>query len=114
MTKEEIKTLLYDKLNSCYIAKNDYYPNTIFFYYDINFIRSKKLANILNKDVEYPKEVKGLLIIEINIEKEIYLCHDDNIFEELNKHYSNNWDPFMLISKWIKEFYINCSKKFHV
>ena len=54
-----MKEWFWDKFNSCYPAKHDVYPHCIFMIYDTNFIRTKKLATILNKDVEYPTEVNG-------------------------------------------------------
>ena len=64
MTEEELKKWFWDKYNSCYPYKHVQFPDSIFMYYDINFIRAKKLATILNKDFEYPTEVKGNCLIE--------------------------------------------------
>ena len=71
MTEEQLKIWFWDKFNSCYSVKHDNVPNSIYMYYDINFIRAKKLATILNKDVEYPTEINGVCLFIIDYKKMI-------------------------------------------
>ena len=104
MTKEELKIWFWDKFNSCYFVKHDNYPNSIFMYYDINFIRTKKLANILNKDVEYPTEVKGVCLFQQDLKNSYLLCNYDEIWSFFKENYSSNSQEIsQLIKGWLEE-----------
>ena len=60
MTKEELKIWFFNKFDNCYpLHKND----KIFMYYNTNFIRAKKLANILDKDISFPEKNQVLLFV---------------------------------------------------
>ena len=85
MTKEELKIWFLDKYNSCYpINQSEDIVNMI---YDIDYIRAKKLANILNKEVEYPTEVKGIYLFEIHLELGYFIYNIDEIFTYLKHNY---------------------------
>jgi hypothetical protein len=103
MNLEEIKQLLFDKCGCCYPFSLD--GLNIRYYYDVNYIRAKKLGNILGKEVEYPTELKGYCLFEV-CEKDGYYYRNDKYFlNEIQKHYSNNWEPFEILKQWIKEYY---------
>ena len=104
MTKDELKIWFWDKFNSCYSVIHDDYPDTIFMCYDINFIRAKKLANILNKDVEYPTEVKGVCLFHIDFKNEYLWCGYDEIWSFFIENYSSNHLEIRnLIKGWLEE-----------
>ena len=104
MTEEQLKIWFWDKFNSCYSVKHDNVPHSIYMYYDINFIRAKKLANILNKDVEYPTEIKGVCLFEQDFKNEWLCCDYDKIWTFFKNNYSSNYQEIRkLIKGWLEE-----------
>ena len=105
MDKEELKIWFCDKFNSCYCVKHDDYQDSIFMYYDINFIRAKKLANILNKYTEYPTEIKGVCLFELDFKNSYFICDYNEIWSFFQQKYSNNYQEIRtLIKGWMKEY----------
>jgi hypothetical protein len=104
MTEDELKIWFWDLYNSCYPAKHKDYPDSIFMVYDINFIRAKKLGNILGKEVEYPTEIKGECLFEIEYNNKYFWYSYSKIYcEILKKHGSNFYDTRKLVNKWVRE-----------
>jgi hypothetical protein len=100
MTKEELKIWFWDKLNSCYPVEHKVYSQITCFCYDTNYIRSKKLGNILNKEVEYPTVIKGDCLFEIdNAYKQLWVS-TDKIYDFLKEQI--NCDIEKLIKEFIK------------
>ena len=108
MNKEELKIWFWDKFDSCYpVIHDDYYKN-IYMFYDINYIRSKKLANILNKDFEYKiEEAKGVCLFQLDfkfnwfdIDKILW----DELYSNIYPHIDNFADLRFLIMDWLHEY----------
>ena len=80
------------------------YQIVFFMIYDINFIRAKKLANIINKDVEYPTEVKGVCLFEQDLKNEWLCCDYEKIWTFFKNNYSGNSQEISdLIKGWLEE-----------
>jgi hypothetical protein len=104
MTKEELKIWFWDKFNSCYPTKHTIYPNSVFMIYDINYIRKKKLANILGKEVGYPIVIKGNVLFHMDIISE-WLDIDKDLWEFLKHNYKDDYIEICdLIQSWLKEY----------
>ena len=104
MSNEELKIWFWDKFNSCYSVKHEDYSDIIFMFYDINFIRAKKLATILNNDVEYQTEVKGDYLFRQDFNNEYLWCDYDEIWSVFEKNYSYNYQEIRkLIKDWLDE-----------
>ena len=104
MTTDELKIWFWDNFNSCYPVEHKDHINKIFMIYDINYIRAKKLANILNKDVEYPIEVKGICLFVIDFNSHLFNIDYDEIWTFFEKKYKSNYqDIFELISNWMED-----------
>ena len=104
MTKDELKIWFWDKFNSCYILNHSIYPDSIYMIYDINFIRTKKLANILNKEVEYTTEIKGDCLFEQDFNNECLWCNYREIWSFFEQYYSSNYQEISdLIKGWLEE-----------
>ena len=104
MSNEELKIWFWDKFNSCYSVKHEDYSDIIFMFYDINFIRAKKLATILNNDVEYQTEVKGDYLFRQDFNNEYLWCDYDEIWSVFEKNYSYNYQEIRkLIKDWLEE-----------
>ena len=103
MTIDELKDCFWDKFNNCYPVIHEEY-NNILMYYDINYIRAKKLANILNKDVEYPTEVKGVCLFCMDYRNRLLYMDSDEILTFFELNYSSiHHDIFGLIRNWLDE-----------
>lgn len=94
MTKEEFFNLM----NECYLAKNDNYPNSLFYIYDKQYIRQKKLNRILENEEECFSE-NGKIYFEVDC-KNNYLYVNNNIWHKIGNNYSA---ISTLISSWINE-----------
>jgi hypothetical protein len=106
MTEEQLKDWFWDKFNSCYPVMHDDNPHCIFMFYDINYTRAKKLANILGKEASYPKEVVGINIFDIHFESNTFYCDHLKIwsFLERNGGGRHGLDISYLIISWISEY----------
>ena len=89
-------------INLTRVKHQDY--DIIYMIYDINFIRAKKLANILNKDVEYPTEVKGVCLFRQDFKNEFLWCDYSEIWSFFQSKYSSNYQEIDdLIKSWLGE-----------
>ena len=75
-----------------------------FMIYDLNFIRTKKLATILNKDVEYPTEVKGECLFIHDCTKN-YLWVNTDMWSFIRENYYKHIEISKLIKSWLEENY---------
>jgi hypothetical protein len=105
MTKEEIQIWFRNKFNSCYGVLHEDFPESIFMYYDPQFIRQKKLSRIVGEEIEYPIKPTGICLFEQDY-KNGYLYTDyGEITSVFYKNYSNNWLEIKeLISTMLKEY----------
>jgi hypothetical protein len=104
MTKEELKIWFWNKFNYCYPVKHDDFPDSIFMFYDINYIRKKKLANILDKEDEYPTEIKGICLFELDFEYNWFNIDYDEIWTIFESNYSSKYVEIRkLILEWVEE-----------
>ena len=104
MTEQELKIWFLDKINSCYCVKQNDFDDIYFMIYDINFIRAKKLANILNKNIEYPTEVKGVCLFRQDFDSESLLCDYNRVWMFFLSNFSRNDQEINdLIKGWLEE-----------
>ena len=105
MTKEELKTWFFNKYNSCYLAKHEEYTQSIFMYYDPQFIRQKKLCRLTGEQIEYPSKVSGVCLFEQDYKTGYLYMNYENITSFLFENYSYKiLDIRVLINGWLKEF----------
>ncbi len=104
MNKEELKNWFWNKVNNCYKVEHVDYPNIIYYFYDEQFIRQKKLNRIVGEEIIYPTEVVGKCLFEHDI-KNGYLCCDyDEIWTFLETNFSPNYTEIQsFIKKIIKK-----------
>ena len=104
MQIDDLKIWFWDKFNSCYSVEHKDLPDSIFMIYDTNFIRAKKLANILNKDVEYQTEIKGVCLFRLNFKNEWFDIDYIEIWSVFTENYSSNDQEIReLIKGWLEE-----------
>ena len=104
MNKEELKIWFWKKFDSCYPVTHVDYPKSIFYYYDKQYLRQKKLSRITGEALEYPSAVQGICLFEQD-EKNGYLwINYYEIWSFFESNYSSNYaDIKELISVWLKE-----------
>ena len=104
MNKQEITKWFKNKFDNCYWVTNENYPDSIFMYYDEQFIRQKKLSRVLGEEIEYPEKPSGKLLFEQDYKNEYFWINYDEITSFFYSNYSNSWlDVREIISDRLKE-----------
>jgi hypothetical protein len=104
MTEQELKQWFWNKFFSCYSVKHDDYPDAIFMVYDKQFLRKVVINFILGKDIEYPKDVKGICLFEIDYDNNFLWTNYDEIWSVLEKHLLTEYHHIQSIVKgWLSE-----------
>ena len=63
MNKDDLIKWFNNIFDNCYYVKHDDYPDSIFMYYDIRYVRKLKLCNIENRQITPPKKNNRILFI---------------------------------------------------
>ena len=104
MTKEELKIWFWKKFDSCYPVTHDDYPQKIYYYYDKQYLRQKKLCRITGEALEYPSVVYGKCLFEQDEKNDYLWINYYEIWSFLEVNYSSNYNDIKeLISEWLKE-----------
>ena len=111
MNKIELEKWFWNKFNSCYFIQE---INLVYFYYNEQYIREKKLCNILNKKLEKPISLGNLLFI-INW-KTGYLEMSIDIWHFLENNYNGPKSSIYqntknLILSWLNKTNIKINDK---
>ena len=78
MTKNELNIWFRNKFNNCYPVIHDDYPESIFMYYEPQFIRQKKMSRILGETLENPEKPSGICLFEQDHKNGyLYMDHDE-------------------------------------
>jgi len=86
VNKEELKKWLLNKFNGCYKAK--YLNNeNIFYFYDEQFVRQKKLSRIVGDEIIYPSSVKGKCLFEQDTDELLLFCDYTEIWSVIKTNY---------------------------
>ena len=103
INKDEIINWFWEKFNSCYLVKHDDYPESVFMFYDPQYIRKLKLANISGEKIN-KTEISGVCLFEQDWKYKIFYCNHDEILNYLYSNYSNTRDEIQqFISDGLKE-----------
>ena len=106
INKDELIKWFWEKFNSCYLVKHDDYPESVFMYYDPQYIRKLKLANISgNKTNKTDKtDITGICLFELDWKNEIFCYNYYEIWHYLYLNYSIKYDEIQqFISDRLKE-----------
>ena len=103
MKNRELIEWFWDKFNSCYLVKHNDYPQSIFMYYDPQFIRKLKLANISGEEIN-KTDITGVCIFEQDWRNEKFYYDRNKIYSYLRSNYSDEYDEIQqFISDRLKE-----------
>ena len=86
MNNRELSIWFWNKFNSCYPVKHEYYPNIILWYYDDNYIRKCKLCKVNNTEIILPDKVIGKCLFEQDTNNKIIYCN----YKEIWSFFYNN------------------------
>lgn len=111
MNKKELSKWFWDKYNSCYPVIHEDFPDTILMFYDEQFLRQKKLYRVLDKELIYPKEVKGKILFRQDYKNGWFCCDNIEIWLFLYNNYSNNYTDIQLFIKSLLEEHDKLSDK---
>ena len=103
--KQELVCWFKNYFDNCYYVKHDDYPDSIFMFYDINYIRKQKLAQLEGKYHVEKTDVTGVYLFEQDWKNNYLWCYDF-IWQYLMDHYSVNYDD---IESFIKQILVNIS-----
>ena len=88
--------------DNCYYVKHDEYPESIFMFYDINYVRQKKLAKLEGKNIE-KTDITGVCLFEQEWKYNWFGCNYNLIWCYLRDNYSFNHVDFQEFIKYMLE-----------
>ena len=100
MKTKDLSKWFWNKYYSCYKVKHQDYPESVFLFYDPQFIRQRKLARITGESIEYPLKPSGICLFEQDWKNEYLWCKTNVIWSFFEKEYSSNYNN---IQSFIKE-----------
>ena len=107
MTKEDLSKWFWNKFNSCYYVKHEDYPQSLFMFYNKNFVRQSKLARLIGQEIIYPTKVEGVCLFEQDYKNNYLWCNYDEIWSFFYENYSHKYNE---IQSFIKSLLVEHSK----
>ena len=107
MKEQELIGWFNNYFDNCYNVKNDAYPESIFMYYDINYVRQLKIAKLEGKEIPIKIDITGVCIFEQNWNNFTFNCDYGIIWYFLQKNYI---DVYYHIRSFIENILIDNSE----
>ena len=103
MFQKDIETIdwLNNYFDNCYYVKHDNFPESIFMFYDVNYVRQKKLAKLEGIDYVEKTDVTGECLFKF--ENGFIYLNINFIPYFISKLYGFG-DIYLFIENWFKEF----------
>ena len=79
--------------DNCYYVKHNDFPESLFMFYDVNYIRQLKLAQLEGKNIE-KSDITGECLFEQDWKYKLFRCDYNLIWSYLRDNYSFNYDDF--------------------
>ena len=95
--------------DSCYYVKHDDFPESLFMFYDINYVRQLKLAKLDNNEL-IKKEITGVCLFEQDWKNDWFICDSEYIWLHLKNNYNFNYNDFKIFIKIILAIYSESNK----
>ena len=90
MEKEQLINWFWTKFNSCYPVRHSDYPESIFMYYDEQFVRKIKLSKISNLGIVLPTKIKGVCLFELDWKNRCFFYNNLEIYCFLKNNFECN------------------------
>ena len=103
INKDELIVWFWEKFNSCYLVKHDDYPESVFMFYDPQYIRKLKLANISGEKIN-KTDITGVCLFEQDWKNKKFYCDISEIWLNLyDNYYTNTIEIKQFISDRLEE-----------
>ena len=89
----------WEKFNSCYLVKHEDYQESIFMFYDPQYIRKLKLANISGEKIKPKIDITGICLFEQDWKNMNFRCNYNEVWDYLGTNYSNKYS---IVQSFIK------------
>ena len=89
----------WEKFNSCYLVKHENYQESIFMFYDPQYIRKLKLANISGEKIKPKIDITGICLFEQDWKNMNFRCNYKEVWDYLGTNYSNKYS---IVQSFIK------------
>jgi hypothetical protein len=96
VNKQEAIDWFWDKYNSCYPVAHDDYPQSIFLYYDSQFVRKMKFEKISGQCIMPPSVINGICLFEQDWKNKYYYYKYNKIYKFLYDNYDSNYKNIKL------------------
>ena len=93
MTEKKLIEWFNNYFDNCYYVKHNNYPESLFMFYDINYVRQLKIAKLEGKNIE-KNHITGVCLFELNWERNMFNCDYDLIMLYVKDNYSPNFRDF--------------------
>lgn len=84
--------------DNCYRVKHKHHTNSVFMFYDINYIRQQKIAKIEGKKV-IKTNITGVCLFELDFNGNCIYCNYDLIWCYLQDKYTLIYDDIQIFIK---------------
>ena len=79
---------------NCYYVTHDNFPESIFMFYDKNYIRQHKLAKLEGKDYVEKSDITGVCLFQQDWKNKWFRCNYDLIWCYFRDNYSTIYSDF--------------------
>ena len=80
--------------DNCYYVKHDDFPESIFMFYDVNYVRQLKLAKLEGKNYVEKTDITGICIFQQDWKYKLFRCDYILIWSYLKNNYSFSYSDF--------------------
>ena len=94
MKEQELIDWFNNYFYNCYYVKHDDFPESIFMFYDINYVRQLKLAKLEGKKYVEKTDITGVCLFQQDWKYKWFCCNYDYIWLYLRDKYSFSYDDF--------------------
>ena len=98
----ENKELIYwfnNYFDNCYNVVHCDFPGSVFMFYDINYVRQKKLAKLDGKEPPIKTDITGECLFQIDLKNSFFRCDYEKIYCYLKNNYNFDFYHYNLFIK---------------
>ena len=107
MTNKDLINWFNNYFDNCYSVIYDDAPNSIYMYYDINFVRKQKLAQLEGKNIKKPNITGACLFIK-ELDDHYFQCNYNLIWNYIKNNFSNDYfNVRSFIDKRLNDYSLN-------
>lgn len=105
--KQELIDWFNNYFDNCYYVKHINYPESIFMFYDVNYIRQLKLAKLEGREL-IKNDVTGVCLFELNYDNKRCYADYETIWIYLRDNFIPKYEEILtFINNRLEEHHIN-------